>query len=104
MWTGGQNFSAGAAATINYYDTGGGTTFTLNNDDADSANWTGSLDGFAVDPQGVFAEIHISLSNFGEGATYKQEGGVAYNPGTDTPDIDFFQDVSGTIDFTKGSG
>jgi hypothetical protein len=102
LWTGGQNFSGGSCGK--YYHIGGGTTFTLNNDDADSANWTGSLDGFAVNPQGVLAEIHLSLSNFAEVAAYKQEGGIAYNPGTDAPDIDFFQDVSGTIDFTTGSG
>lgn len=102
LWTGGQNFSGGSCG--NYYDIGGGTTFTLNNDDADSANWTGSLDGFAVNPQGVLAEIHLSLSNFAETGTYKREGGIAYDAGSDTPDIDFFQDVAGTIAFTTGSG
>tara|TARA_R110000787_G_scaffold50776_3_gene120719 strand:- start:82 stop:798 length:717 start_codon:yes stop_codon:yes gene_type:complete len=101
LWTGGQNFSGGSCG--NYYSIGNGAIFTLNNDDADSANWTGSLNGLAVNPQGVSAQFNLTLTDFAEVGNYKTESGVAYNSATDTPDIDFFETIAGTIDFTVGT-
>ncbi len=94
LWTGNQNFSGGACG--NYYDIGG--IFTLNNDDADPLNWSGSIVATAVNPQGLSASINISLSDFAETAQYKTESGASYDAGTDTPDIDFFQSIAGTIE------
>lgn len=101
LWTNGENFSGGSCG--NYYDIQNGMTFTLNNDDADSSNWTGSLNGFAVNPQGVLAEIDLALSGFAEVGNYKKEGGIAYDDGNDTPDIDFFEEISGSISFFAGT-
>lgn len=101
LWTNNQSFGGGSCP--DYYDIQAGTTFTLNNEDVDSSNWTGSLQGFAVNPVGVLAEINLSLSGFAETGNYKKEGGIAYSGGTDTPDIDFFEEISGSIEFTVGS-
>ena len=99
LWTGGQNFSGGTCG--NYYDISG--TFTLNNDDASTANWSGSIVATAINPQGVTASVNIALSNFAETAKYKTEGGVSYDQNTDTPDIDFFQKICGMIEIDDGS-
>jgi hypothetical protein len=97
LWTGQQNFSNGGSCG-NYYDISPGTTLVINDDDADPLNWSGTLDGFAVNPKGLQAEIHLTLSDFAETAKYKTENGVVYDQNTDTPDIDFFQNVVGTIE------
>lgn len=97
LWTGQQNFSNGGSCG-NYYDISPGTTLVINDDDADPLNWSGTLDGFAVNPQCLQAEIHLTLSDFAETAKYKTENGVVYDQNTDTPDIDFFQNVVGTIE------
>ena len=94
LWTGQQNFSGGSCG--NYYDIAG--VFQVNDDDADTNNWTGSFDAFAINPQGTTAEIHLTFSDFAETGNYKKENGVTYNAGTDTPDIDFFQAIAGTIE------
>lgn len=73
-------------------------TLVIHDDDPDPLNWSGNLDGFATNPQGLQAEIHLTLPDFAETAKYKQEGGVVYDQNTDTPDIDFFQNVAGTIE------
>ena len=96
LWTGQQNFSNGSCA--NYYDISPGMTLVINDDDPDPLNWSGTLDGFAINPQGLQAEVHLTLSDFAETAKYKTEGGVVYDQNTDTPDIDFFQNVVGTIE------
>ena len=94
LWTGNQNFSGGSCG--NYYDITG--AFTLNDDDADPLNWSGSIVATAVNPQGLTASINIALSDFAETAQYKTETGASYDQGTDTPDIDFFQTIAGTIE------
>ena len=93
LWT--NNYYSGSCA--NYFDIQQGSTFTFNNDDANSANWTGSLDMTAINPFGLVATVNFTLSGFAETGAYKKEGGVAYNSATDTPDIDFFTLLSGTI-------
>ena len=99
LWTGQQNFSNGTCG--NYYDISG--TFTLNNDAPSTTGWTGSIVATAVNPQGVIATVNIALSNFAETAAYKTEGGVVYDQNTDTPDIDFFQTIGGTIAIDDGT-
>lgn len=107
LWTGQQNFTNGTCG--NYYDIGG--TFTLNNDDASPANWSGSIVATAVNPQGAIATVNISLTDFAENAQYKTENGASYNGSTDTADapdlinedIDFFQTIMGTIAIDDGS-
>lgn len=99
LWTGQQNFSGGSCG--NYYDISG--VFTVNDDDADTNNWTGSLNAFAINPQGTEATVALTFSNFAETAKYKTENGVSYDQNTDTPDIDFFQDVAGTIEIDSVS-
>lgn len=94
LWTGQQNFSGGSCD--NYYDISG--IFTVNDNDANTDNWTGSFTAFAINPQGTEANINLTFSNFAETAKYKTEGGVSYDENTDTPDIDFFQDVAGSIE------
>jgi hypothetical protein len=94
LWTGQQNYSGGSCG--NYYDISG--VYTVNDDDADTNNWTCSFNAFAINPQGTTANIALTFSNFAETAKYKTEGGVSYDQNTDTPDIDFFQDVAGTIE------
>jgi hypothetical protein len=99
LWTGQQNFSGGTCG--NYYDISG--TFTLNNDAPSTTGWTGSIVATAINPQGVTATVNIALSNFAETAQYKTEGGVTYDQNTDTPDIDFFQTIGGTISIDDGT-
>ena len=94
LWTGQQNFYGGSCG--NYYDISG--IFTVNDNDANTDNWTGSFTAFAINPQGTEANINLTFSNFAETAKYKTEGGVSYDENTDTPDIDFFQDVAGSIE------
>ncbi len=94
LWTGNQNFSGTTCG--NYYDISG--IFTVNDDDADTTNWTGSFNAFAINPAGTTANIQLTFSDFAETGNYKQENGASYNAGTDTPDIDFFQGISGTIE------
>ena len=99
LWTGQQNFTNGTCG--NYYDISG--TFTLNNDTASTTGWTGSIVATAVNPQGAIATVNIALSNFAETAKYKTENGVSYDENTDTPDIDFFQTIGGTIAIDDGT-
>jgi len=94
LWTGQQNFSGGSCG--NYYDISG--VFTVNDNDADTNNWTGSFNAFAINPQGTSANIQLTFSDFAETGNYKKEGGVSYDVGTDTPDIDFFESIAGTIE------
>ncbi len=94
LWTGQQNFSGGYCD--NYCDISG--IFTVNDNDANTDNWTGSFTAFAINPRGTEANINLTFSNFAETAKYKTEGGVSYDENTDTPDIDFFQDVAGSIE------
>lgn len=99
LWTGQQNFTNSTCG--NYYDISG--TFTLNNDDPSPASWSGSIVATAINPAGAIATVNIALSNFAETAQYKTEGGVTYDQNTDTPDIDFFQTISGTIAIDDGT-
>ena len=93
LWT--NNYYSGACG--NYFDIQDGSTFTFNNDDANPANWTGSLNMTAQNPFGLVATMSFTLGGFAETGAYKKEGGVAYDPVTDTPDIDFFTVLSGII-------
>ncbi len=68
----------------------------------DTDTGTGSLTGTAINPSDAVAEINIMLGGFlettnGSAFQYKQEGGGAYDPLTDTPDVDFFTTASGSI-------
>lgn len=96
LWT---NGDIGGGSCSNFFDIQDGSTFTLFNDSGDSSDWTGQLVATAMNPQGVVADINLTFSNFAETHDdYKQEGGIAYDPFTDTPDIDFFLSVAGSID------
>lgn len=94
LWT---NSAIGGGACSNFFDFQDGTTFTV---DTDSG--TGTFSGTALNPQGKLATINLTLggfieTTFGTAYVYKKEGGPAYDPATDTPDIDFFTTGSGTI-------
>ncbi len=90
LWT---NSDISGGSCSNYFSIDG--TFTLNNDDADSANWTAILDATALNPQSISADIYLTFSGFNDTwGTYKQEGGAAYDAAT----MDFFSGVMGTID------
>jgi len=106
LWTASDT---GGGSCSNYFDIQEGSTFTIFDNDADSANWTAVLDATAENPQGVLADILITFTGFretfdaGVGFTqYKKEGGVTYDPGTmdssalaaeDNNDIDFFTSI-----------
>ena len=94
LWTGQQNFPGRSCGNYYYIS----EVYTVNDDNADTDNWTGTLNAFAINPQGTTANIALTFSNFAETAKYKTEGGVSYDQNTDTPDIDFFQDVAGMIE------
>ena len=94
LWT---NSEFGGACG-NFFDIQSGTQFTLFNDAADKSTWTATLSGTAVNPQSKTATIDLFFSGFQETSVhYKQEGGVAYDPGADSPDLDFFTNVRGII-------
>ncbi|MEM7564564.1 MAG: PEP-CTERM sorting domain-containing protein, partial [Pseudomonadota bacterium] len=92
LWT---NNSVGGGSCSNYFSISG--LFTVDNSDADSDNWTGSLVATATNPQNVVANINLSFTGFLDALSapydYKQEGGAAYNAAT----MDFFTGVSGSI-------
>jgi len=96
LWT---SSDIGGGACSNYFDIGAGSTFTLYNDDADSSKWSAVLDATATNPFGAIADIQLTFTDFSETSTlYKKEGGGSYDPGTDSPDVDFFGAVSGKIE------
>lgn len=69
----------------------------------DTDTGTGSLTGTAINGANNVAEINLRLGGFlettlGSAFTYKQEGGLAYDPVTDTQDVDFFTSASGSIE------
>ncbi|GAB4522365.1 MAG: hypothetical protein Tsb0010_06610 [Parvularculaceae bacterium] len=76
----------------NYFNIDAGTTLEIFGDG------TGILQGTATNPQGLLATFLVNLADFAEVSDYKQEGGGVYDGTTDSPDIDFFRDVSGTIE------
>ncbi len=92
LWT---NNDIGGGSCSNYFSID--ATFTLFNDDADTANWYAELIGSATNPQSVSADINLTFSTWSDaltsGQTYKKEGGAAYNPAT----MDFFADIEGII-------
>lgn len=95
LWT---NSDIGGGSCSNYFDIQTGSTLTIFNDNPDPANWTAQMSATAKNPQDVVATIELFFGDFAEThTTYKQEGGAAYDPNTDTPDIDFFLTVLGTI-------
>lgn len=57
----------------------------------------GLLTGTAINPFGDVAKISLLFLDRVETHKYKREGGIAWNPADDTPDIDFFRRVSGVI-------
>lgn len=68
----------------------------------DTVAGTGSLTGTAINPSSAVAEINILLGGFrettdGSPFQYKRESGGAYDPLTDTPDVDFFTTATGSI-------
>jgi hypothetical protein len=87
----------------NYFDIQDDSTFTIFNDDADSNNWYAELDMTALNPQGLEADIFLTLTGYSQalpvGGTYKQEGGALYNPAT----MDFFSSVLGIIGINGAS-
>lgn len=81
------------------FDFQDGTQLTLENDAADTSLWTASLTGTAINPFGKIATIDLLFTGFRETYSgYYQSGGAVYDPSSDTPDIDFFTDIAGTID------
>lgn len=89
----------------NTYDTGPDRYYAFQNDvflTIDTDAGTAVLEGTAINPSNVVAEININFSGFlettfGSPFEYKQESGGAYDAEFDTPDIDFFTMAAGTI-------
>lgn len=80
-----------------FYSFQPGALFTI-----DTTAGTGTFVGTAINPVSEIATINLSLGGFlettdGTAFQYKREGGAAYNPLTDTPDIDFFSTMTGTM-------
>lgn len=98
LWTNPNNNIVSNSNCGAYFSINPGSLFTFNNDDADPNNWTGSLVGTATNPNGIQASFDITLTDFAEVYTpFKACPTCPYDPGTDTPDIDFFTNGSGTI-------
>jgi hypothetical protein len=57
LWTGQQKFSGGSCG--DYYDISG--AHTVNDDNADTNNWTGNFNAFAINPQGTTANIALTF-------------------------------------------
>ncbi|WP_229956545.1 PEPxxWA-CTERM sorting domain-containing protein [Parasphingorhabdus litoris] len=92
LWTNNTNVGADR-----FYAFQPGTIFTVDTDTG-----TGSLVGTAINGSNNVANIDLRLGGFlettlGSAFTYKKEGGLAYDPVTDTQDVDFFTTASGTI-------
>ena len=88
LWT---NTDMGSpSCNANYFSIQEGTTLTVDGDHAE-------LKGSAKNPNGVLAYIDLKFSDHVETYNYKKEGGIAWSPLDDTPDIDFFTQVLGTI-------
>lgn len=68
----------------------------------DTNTQTGTFTGSAINARGQVASIDLSFSDFlettfGSGLGFRDQSGIGFNPATDTPDIDFFSNGSGTI-------
>ena len=92
LWTNNTN-----VGSDRFYAFQSGTIFTV-----DTVAGTGTLTGTAINGSNNVAEINLSFGGFlettlGSAFTYKQEGGLAYDPVTDTPDVDFFTTATGSI-------
>jgi len=88
LWT---NVDQGRpSCSANYFSIQEGTRLVIDGDEA-------KLTGSAANPLGTIAKIDLTFSSFAETYKYKREGGIAWSPLDDTPDIDFFTQVLGTI-------
>ncbi len=96
LWTAGDSYGSTEAGN-NYYDIQGDMLFTQYD------NGTATLIGSAMNPYGTVASISLSYGSFlsavANPADYKKEGGLAYDPA----EHDFYDTVSGTIEFAWGS-
>ncbi len=68
----------------------------------DTIAGTATLTGTAINGSNNVADINLSFGGFlettlGSAFTYKKEGGLAYDPLTDTQDVDFFTTATGSI-------
>ncbi|MEP2100940.1 MAG: PEP-CTERM sorting domain-containing protein [Parasphingorhabdus sp.] len=91
LYTG--NIGSGCNRRYSFQD---GTTFSYDTDAQ-----TATLTGTAINGSGQVATLDLNFSDFletidGTNFDYKNGGGN-FNPVTDTPDIDFFTNGSGTI-------
>lgn len=94
LWT---NSDVSGGSCSNYFDIDLGSTLTVFDSDADSANWTAVLDASATNPYSVGAEIDLVFSNYSDDHTafdVKNGGGAS---SAQIADWIFFRDVSGTI-------
>ncbi|MEP3227355.1 MAG: PEPxxWA-CTERM sorting domain-containing protein [Parasphingorhabdus sp.] len=92
LWTNNTNIG-----TDRFYAFQPGSIFTVDTDTG-----TGTFVATAINGSNNVAEINIRLGGFlettlGSAFTYKQQGGAAYDPVTDTADVDFFTGATGTI-------
>ncbi len=91
LYTG--NVGRGCSRRYSFQD---GTTFSWDTDAQ-----TATLTGTAINRAGQVATLDLNFADFlettqGTNFDYKA-GGLAYDPATDSPDIDFFTSGSGTI-------
>lgn len=101
LWTGSLNLGGGCGS---YFDIQAPSYLDITEDTGMPADTTGHLFGTAINPNGYTATFDIFLTGFLETSTqYKQEGGPSYDPGTDTPDVDFFTSATGQIDIENAS-
>lgn len=92
LWTNNSNNGADR-----FYAFQPGSIFTV-----DTVSGTAALTGTAINGSNNVAEINLRFGGFlettlGSAFTYKQESGGAYDPFTDTADVDFFTTASGSI-------
>lgn len=97
LWTAGDSYGSTEQGN-NYYDIQGDMLFTQYDDG------TATLIGTAMNPYGTVASISLAYGSFlsavASPADYKKEGGLAYDENLH----DFYDSVSGTIEFDWGSG
>ncbi len=80
LWT---NNDIGGGSCSNYFDFQAGSTLTIHDSDADSANWTATLAATALNPYSVLAALDLTFSSYTDDHTAvdtsKTGGSGAYN-------------------------
>ena len=101
LWT---NNDIGGGSCSNYFDFQAGSTLTIHDSDADSANWTATLAATALNPYSVLAALDLTFSSYTDDHTAVDTSKTGGSPtAADIAAWIFFSDVAGTIS-VAGSG